>query len=276
MEGVGAVLRAGTEADTAALREIWDICFPEDAVFNDFFFEKMYDPKKARLAVADGRAAAALYLFDYKIAAGGRELRAAYVYGVGTHPAWRGHGLAGRLIENALEELTSRGADICMLVPQSRSLFAFYERFGFSPAFALQREEWTLKEAGALRPADESDTALLDRIYETSLGAIPHVRRGEEEWRLLIEEFRLSGGGIYLMEDSAYVALGDKCAYEAMGTSPDARKLALCRAANMCGGAISAVCAGGDAPYGSACPTSDEGRALMHDGMGVYMNLMHS
>jgi predicted acetyltransferase len=59
-----------------------------------------------------------------------RGCRCAYIFGVATHPAHRGQGLASRLISDLLENLN--GFDLAVLVAEKPSLTAFYERFGFA------------------------------------------------------------------------------------------------------------------------------------------------
>lgn len=59
-----------------------------------------------------------------------RGFKGVYIFGVATHPAHRGEGLASRLISDLLEGLDR--FDFAALVSETLSLAGFYERFGFS------------------------------------------------------------------------------------------------------------------------------------------------
>lgn len=60
------------------------------------------------------------------------EKKGRYVYAVATRKEFRGNGYAGRLIEYAKRLIEEKNESFLVILPQSESLFGFYEKFGFS------------------------------------------------------------------------------------------------------------------------------------------------
>lgn len=279
-------VRHGEESDFEQLRELWEICFPEAPEFNVFFFERMYNCNAVRLISRSGKVAAALYVFPYSfIKKGQSELKGYYIYGVGTHPEMRGRGLAGILLNETLKEARECGMDLCMLVPQNEGLFAFYEKFGFFPAFGMQERIYRASGNAekCVRKACETDIESLNYIYEESFGERLHVKRTYEEWQLLIDEFELSGGGIYLFEEcgkpvsyATYAEENGKATVREIAAEDDKYASAvlegIARAVDR--NDIDVFMPGGEILYGSVCALSPTAKEI--DFKNAYMNLMHS
>jgi len=279
-------VRAGADSDLHTLRELWSLCFPEDEEFNEFFFSVMYKPNIVRIIEEEGHIAAALYVFTYSIALPEcGELKAWYIYGVGTHPDFRGRGLAGELIKFTLAEAREKEIDACMLVPQNEGLFEFYKRFDFLPAFFFRQEMY--KDVGTpksnLYQAEFKDIASLDYLYEKCLENRAHVKRSEREWQLLLTEFDMAGGGIYILAECGRICAYCTCSREygeltvrEVFAKNEAYKNTL----------LSRICVNYDVkelkmfvlgkgePYGSVYPISRAAKQI--DFLSAYMNLMHS
>ncbi len=279
-------VRHGEENDFEELRELWAICFPEAPEFNIFFFERMYNYSAVRLISCSGKIAAALYVFPYSFAKDGKdELKGYYIYGVGTRPEMRGRGLAGILLNETLKEARECGMDLCMLVPQNEGLFAFYEKFGFSPAFGMHEKIY--RASGSLeknvRKACAADIESISSIYEAYFEDKLHVKRTYEEWKLLIEEFEFSGGGIYLLEEcgklvcfGTYAEENGKATVREIAAEDDKYAEALLEgiAREEDKSDINIFMPCGEVCCGSVYPLSRA--AGEFDFKNAYMNLMHS
>ena len=112
------------------LRRLMMDTFGESDAFLDLFYSVAYSPERARAAYIDDKLVSALYWFDCEC--GGD--RIAYLYAIATDKAHRGCGAASALIRNTEEHLRALGYSSAILVPQSPSLFSFYENLGFNRA----------------------------------------------------------------------------------------------------------------------------------------------
>ena len=76
--------------------------------------------------------AAMLHLLPFESELG----RTSYIYGVATHPDFRGRGLASQLMHEALRRCDERGDDAVLLIPSPGQAWLrdFYGRFGFAGA----------------------------------------------------------------------------------------------------------------------------------------------
>lgn len=123
-------------ADELACKELWMTAFGDDEQFADSFLMRYYSRRRMLTAEADGRTAAMLHLLPFRTELG----RTTYIYGVATDPAFRGRGLASRLMREAMQLIAGRGDDAAMLIPTPGQewLRGFYEKFGFEGAVPVE------------------------------------------------------------------------------------------------------------------------------------------
>jgi ribosomal protein S18 acetylase RimI-like enzyme len=176
--------RAARDGDD--LRPLWDTAFLPDEVF----FTRDYRPERA-LIVTDGtKPVSMLHMLSRTLLLGEETLRAGYIMGVATDPAYRRQGLAGRLIAAAVQTIEEQGFDCAMLIPASAELASFYQRFGLTlrgrmPRFADSTPPDT-------RPAGLDDIEKLSALYNA---AFPYrVERDAFEWETILLEYAVMIG----------------------------------------------------------------------------------
>lgn len=110
-----------------ALRALWQEAFGDGEAFLDAFEQTAFHEERCRCVTVDGRTVAALYWFDCAYG----DARVAYLYAIATVKAYRGRGLCAALMEDTHRHLNALGYEGAILVPGSKKLFAFYEKFGY-------------------------------------------------------------------------------------------------------------------------------------------------
>lgn len=145
--------------ESTDLRTLWKRCFDEDDAFLDLFFATAYDPARSLCLHRAGRLAAALYWLD--AAFQGRKL--AYVYAVGTDPAFRGQGLCRELMEKTHKALSGQGYAGSILVPGAEPLRQMYQAMGYETCTAIDRIACQAGEKIPLRPVEAAEYAALRR-----------------------------------------------------------------------------------------------------------------
>ena len=255
-------MRFAVPADAPDVRGLWDIAFGEDADFNDWYFKNKFDTGNTLLSFCDGTLAAMVQMPVYEIKGIGR---LTYIYGAATRPDLRGRGIMTRLIEKSFALDKQNGMAGSMLIPADKGLFAFYKRLGYSEAFFVRNSIYTAAPA-EMRRADKSDTALLNRIYETSLLDLPHPVRDEGYWHSQIDMFNALGGYVYT-DGKAYAFGMEDGIQELMGQN--AGELAAGIALKLKKPAIKAAEQGGDTSLGMV---------RLYDGQidKMYFNLMYN
>ncbi len=131
-----------TGKDYNALKELYEICFEDKKAVIDSFFENTLKSEIA-IGIFDGeKAVSALYLLKSEICfpCGERKL-AFYVYGVSTHPDYRGKGLMKRILDFAKRFAENCGISYLFLVPAETSLFELYEKCGYKTGFFYEEKE---------------------------------------------------------------------------------------------------------------------------------------
>ena len=87
------MIRLGKKEDRKGLEELFDLCFPGEKDFTHWFFQRVWKAENT-LLYEEGYIQAMLQVLPVQLRQGEFHGRGLYVYGVGTHPACRGKGLA--------------------------------------------------------------------------------------------------------------------------------------------------------------------------------------
>ena len=273
------MIRLGKKEDRKGLEELFDLCFPGEKDFTHWFFQRVWKAENTLLH-EEGHIQAMLQLLPVQLRQGEFHGRGLYVYGVGTHPACRGKGLAGALLEEARKEGTERGMDLLMLIPQEPSLFDYYRRFGYRTAFWVEERQVKARreEEGRLSSAGPEDLPEVAELYGKALGTLFSVDRTPEDFALQQELY--GDKALVLRRDGRLTAWG--CiepvgeawrVCEALG--PDALRLAAAVLERV--GAQAGLCRllpqNDPKPFAMALPLTPSGEKLLEQKAG-YCNLL--
>ena len=116
-----------TAAQQRQLRALWKEAFGDTEEYLDLFFGTAFSPSRCRCAAEDGTVTAALYWLDCTC----RGKKLAYIYAVATGKAFRGRGIASKLLTDTHSHLARLGYAGAVLVPGEGPLFGFYEKLGY-------------------------------------------------------------------------------------------------------------------------------------------------
>lgn len=111
-----------------ALSALWQDAFGDSEEFVDGFFYTGFSPARCRCAVEEGKLVAALYWFDVQY----ENRRFAYIYAVAVDKAYRGRGIARKLMEDTHAHLKLRGYEGVLLLPQQEGLRQMYAKMGYT------------------------------------------------------------------------------------------------------------------------------------------------
>ena len=168
---------------SALLRRVTDEARPE-AEYPLVFGERPAGETLALREAGAVRSACALLVRDFWI--GGRRVRGGLIGSVATEPAYRGRGLAARVLAGAERTLAERG---CLFTLLWAGDARYYLKRGYAP-FGAEYDWWlgserarSLPEASGVRELRPQDVPFLHRLY-SSHGV--RVERSLEEMRALL------------------------------------------------------------------------------------------
>ncbi len=201
--------------DTQKYREsiiaLWHECFGDDREYIEFFLDNC--PEKCLGIVADGSLVSMLFLLDGFI----EEFRTAYIYAACTAEKYRRRGYISRLIEYSEIYCAENKYDAVFLVPAEESLYSFYEKFGFIPAF--EKYIYVEKDIGgdlsALTEINDAEKIL--SVRKRLMNCVPAFRFEDKTTIYAIKEHFFNGGKVYYYScdnaESLVFALSDKKNY---------------------------------------------------------------
>ncbi|MDE6287653.1 MAG: GNAT family N-acetyltransferase, partial [Muribaculaceae bacterium] len=109
--------------------------FKVPAAWSEWFLNDVYRDEDLVSLKVDDRPVSVLLMSPYTMAFHGIELPASYFSCVATARAERGKGYMSRLMIDAIRAAEARGDAFATLIPETRRLYFFYDRFGFSTVF---------------------------------------------------------------------------------------------------------------------------------------------
>lgn len=167
-----AECRLALASERAQTHQLWLTVFGDTPQAQEVFYD-LCAPQGPLVLVEEGQVESMLALTPVSLALpGGEARRGTYLYALATHPRSRGKRCAAQLISYAARWTEEQGLDFVCTVPAEPSLFAFFEKNGFTPAFYHQRTPLPAPQAGQLEAIGPQDYVAL---REELLGGIPHI-----------------------------------------------------------------------------------------------------
>jgi len=172
MKSSGSIteIRRSLPGDEPELKRLWQAVFGDTDEFIDTFFNILYAPGTACLALSEGRVISAGYCLP-GVTAGGKTC--AYIYAVATYPEYRGLGAARRIVRKIRDLSFAEGTDVIATLPASEALTGWYERvLGMEPVFKKGRpgaafpETWhRFADAVGAVPGGGTESGSPDRLW---------------------------------------------------------------------------------------------------------------
>lgn len=171
-------LRKSKPEEVPGLQELFHLCFGDSPECSGLYFDNFYRPEEFLVLREEGELRAMAGLLNLSLTEpDGRTVKAAYLYGMGTHPDHRGRGYAAQLLNYADFYLHGK-RDCIVTMPADNQLHAFYGKFGFAECFPL------LEGSAVPRAPREGETSLpldaaaYDALRERLLTGRFHVSYG--------------------------------------------------------------------------------------------------
>lgn len=209
------MIRFANTADKQEIVALWNICFPDDSGFNQYFFENLFDLRNVLLFQMDGRIAAMTQMIPYQMRnSAGKDEVFTYIYGACTHPEFRRRHLMSQLLEHSFQLDRSLGRAGSILIPAEPWLFDFYAQFDYQPTFLLSTETTETftsdSDIPQLSMLSNSHIRQLNNLYESAFQPTEgHLARSQQVWKQQIEMFHAIGFGCV----GLWGASGELCAY---------------------------------------------------------------
>lgn len=218
------MIRFAGPQDAADIRRLWEVCFPDEGGFNDYFFAHHFDITKTLLSVEGGELCAMVQMLPYRLMLDGREAEITYIYGACTNPAHRRKGHMARLLEHSFALDRAAGRAASALIPAEKWLFDFYKPFGYEPFFFIEKQEITREGSGILpRRLTQDDIPQLTALYETHTTPC-RIARDAAYWQAQLAMFDALARGAYGWFEggklTAYAFCWEDNAQEALGMTP--------------------------------------------------------
>lgn len=180
-------------------RRLWEICFNDTKAFVDFYFNKVYKDQDTLVRYDENNNAIAhVQMLPYTLYAWGKDFEAGYISGACTKPENRKEGVMESLMKEAMVKMKERGEMISFLIPADEYLADYYDKVCSYGRVFFEKTATTLEEV-MMAPAEQIlPKGPIDFIMEAEeCRSYPHVKHTREQIRLVMEDYKMSNGGMY-------------------------------------------------------------------------------
>lgn len=190
--------------DISALKSMWKDIFGDTEEYIELFFSRVVALENILVVKNNENVLAMVFYPEYICKLGGRQTKCGYICGAATLPQFRGQGIMGKLLREAVEDMKNKGYGACVLIPAGKSLFEYYGRFGFEKNIQYRKAdifEFSLGNAGLITVAENVDD--IWEIYCNATADIDDiVLQSKESYRAVMEEYE---GNVYVYDNKCFI-----------------------------------------------------------------------
>lgn len=129
------------------LKNLYLESFTEDSEEDaEYLFKNVFSKAELISEKRDGKTVSMLFLMDCNLISSEKVTPYYYLYAACTRPEYRGRGIMGNLLRDAVAFAKKNGKEGIILKPAKPSLFGFYEKHGFKPFFKYSKATFSLNE----------------------------------------------------------------------------------------------------------------------------------
>lgn len=133
------MIRYSNKNDINGIIRLWNEAFGDSEKEIRFFLDSCYKPHNTIIYEADGEIASMLFLLEGDMHIGDVDYPSYYLYAACTLKKFRGRGIMAHLLDFAKKTATDRDKSFICLRPGEKSLFDFYEKFGYKSVFKVKK-----------------------------------------------------------------------------------------------------------------------------------------
>lgn len=130
------IIRLSDKKDIPGIVALWNEAFGDSEKEIMFFINGKYVPENTLIIEEDGEIASMLFLLEGMMCIKGVDYPSYYLYAACTLKKFRGRGFMAMLLEEAKRVSDLRKIYFICLMPGEKSLFDFYEKFGYKAVFS--------------------------------------------------------------------------------------------------------------------------------------------
>ena len=189
-------IRFANDKDTKAVINLWNMCFPDESGFNEYFFDRLYKPEYNLLLFKDNILCSMAQMLPYKMQNNNKIEQVTYIYGACTHKDYRRQHLMDKLLNYSFELDKKNNVSASILIPQEQWLFDFYAKFDYKPMFNISEIKLDnyIKCDDKIFISKAEDIDNMQALYNLMTDNKYHIMRDKAEWQKQIDLFYNCGG----------------------------------------------------------------------------------
>lgn len=133
------MIRYSNKNDINGIIQLWNEAFGDSEKEIRFFLDSCYKPHNTVIYEADGEIASMLFLLEGDMHIDSVDYPSYYLYAACTLKKFRGRGIMAQLLDFAKKTAADRDKSFICLRPSEKSLFDFYEKFGYKSVFKIKK-----------------------------------------------------------------------------------------------------------------------------------------
>ncbi|MCD7854864.1 MAG: GNAT family N-acetyltransferase [Clostridiales bacterium] len=193
------MIRFAKPSEETELLRLFNICFPGEEEFGEYFFKNHFSLKDTIVDEEKGVIRGSTMMLPYYIEGVGE---VTYLYSVDTLPEFRGRGICKNILEHSHKLDLEKGRKASILIPGGKDLFDFYKKLGYEISSYADEREFTVLSENTSFELKECTPKDIEAFYRSHFKGRKAVRRSEKYFYDQINLFNTFGGGCSGLYDS--------------------------------------------------------------------------
>ena len=188
------IIRLSETKDINGIIALWNEAFGDSENEIRFFLNRKYIAENTLVVEENGEIASMLFLLEGDMCIKGVDYPSYYLYAACTLKKHRGRGFMAMLLDEAKRLADSRNIDFICLMPGEKSLYGFYEKFGYKTVFnkkvlCIEADSDDIGEF----PSDET-AADYEKLRNDMFSAYDYFKWDEQSIRFAVDHNKMYSG----------------------------------------------------------------------------------
>lgn len=197
------MIRIAQNCDTNQIKEIWENSFKDEDNFINYYFDNLYNTDNTLVYTTDdNKVVSTLQRLPYQIHDFGQ---VSYIFGACTDINYRSMGLMQKLLHYTHQLDIAENKMASILIPQEKSLFRYYSRFGYKPLFEISKNDYfefshNKMMMDSFYNVQQSDYDDIVKLYTDTVLDTHYVIRDKQYISTQVNMFKALSGDVFCVK----------------------------------------------------------------------------
>lgn len=192
------MIRYSHKSDVDDIIALWSEAFGDSESEIIFFLDNHKNSDNTLVCEADGKVVSMLFLLEGEMSIKGNLYPSYYLYAACTLNEYRGRGYMSQLLDFARETALKRGYYFICLLPAEKSLYGYYEKYGYKAVFKNKLLKFSLNQSEFASDNSGEEISDTEEARNTFLKKYDYFKWDKSSLDFAFEHYKMYGGQAFV------------------------------------------------------------------------------